>query len=71
MGGNYMTTLKELISEFQSNDKFRQAFKLDPVQACKMLGFDISPEDMIKLQSTLKLKQSDSKSEELEKRKAP
>jgi len=63
--------LKEIFSEFQSNQKFREQFKLNPVQACLDAGFKISPEDLIKIKSTLKLKTSDSKSEELEKRKAP
>jgi len=66
------TSLKEILSEFQANTEFREAFKKNAVQACQEFGYEVSPEDMAKLKSTLDLKQGDAnQNEELEKRKAP
>lgn len=65
-----MTNLQEVLSEWQSNVKFREEFKKNPVQALKNAGFEVSPEDLAKIESMLKLKQSKGKNEELDKRES-
>jgi hypothetical protein len=59
-----MTNLDEVYSEWQNNLTFREHFKKDPVQALKEAGFELSPQDLIKIQSMVKLKED----EELDKR---
>lgn len=57
-----MTNLKEILIEWQSNFKFREEFKKNPVEALRNIGFQVTPEDLAKIQSTIR------KSEELDKR---
>jgi hypothetical protein len=49
-----MTTLREILDEWQKNIKFRKALKDNPRQALKDLGFQVSDEDYAKLESTIK-----------------
>lgn len=63
-----MTDLHDIFNEWQKNLKFREEFKKNPVEACKNAGFDVSPELLAKIEATLKLKNSDSKDEELDDR---
>lgn len=55
-----MTTanLKEILTEFQSNLVFREAFKKNPELALKDAGFEVTPEDLAKIQGMLKLDKS-------------
>ena len=57
-----LTNLKEILIEWQSNLKFREEFKKNPVEALRQAGFEISDEDLAKIKSTLE------KSEQLDKR---
>jgi hypothetical protein len=50
--------LQEILNEFQSNLSFREAFKKNPEQALKEAGFEVSPEDLTKIQAMLKLDKS-------------
>lgn len=65
-----MTDLQEIFSEWQSNLQFREEFKKNPLQALKNAGFEVSPEDLSKIESMLKLKESKNKSEILDKRES-
>jgi len=53
-----MTDLKEIYTEWQNNPAFRKQFNNDPVQALNEAGFDVSPEDLVKIKSMLKLDKS-------------
>jgi hypothetical protein len=57
-----MTNLKEILDEWQSNLKFREDFKKNPIEALHHAGFKVTEEDLAKIKSTLK------KSEVLDKR---
>lgn len=61
-----MTNLIEIFSEWQSNLKFRENFKINPEQALKEAGFEVSPEDLVKIKAMLKFDKS--KNEELDDR---
>jgi hypothetical protein len=52
------TDLKEILTEFQSNLAFREAFKKNPELALKEAGFEVSPDDLAKIQAMLKLDKS-------------
>jgi hypothetical protein len=56
------TNLKEILIEWQSNLKFREAFKKNPIAALRQAGFEVNDEDLAKIKSQIK------KSEELDKR---
>jgi hypothetical protein len=53
-----MTNLIEIFSEWQSNLKFREDFKKNPEQALKDAGFEVTPDDLAKIQAMLKLDKS-------------
>jgi hypothetical protein len=61
-----MTNLQEIFTEWQSNLTFREDFKRNPEQALKDAGFEVSPEDLAKIQAMLKLDKS--KNEKLDDR---
>ncbi len=60
------TNLIEILSEWQSNINFRENFKKNPEQALKDAGFEVSPDDLSKIQAMLKLDKS--KNEKLDDR---
>lgn len=53
-----MTNLQEILSEWQSNLKFREDFTKNPLQALKDAGFEVSAGDLVKIQAILKLDKS-------------
>lgn len=59
-----MTSLMEIYNEWQNNFQFREAFKKNPEAALKAAGFEVSDEDLIKIQSMI----AKSANEELDKR---
>ena len=61
-----MTHLKEIFQEWQNNPTFRSEFKKNPKEACKNAGFDVSDEDLAKIEAIFKLK--DDKNEPLDDR---
>lgn len=61
-----MTNLQEIYNEWQNNLKFREEFKKNPEQALKEAGFEVSPEDLQKIQAMLKIDKS--KNEKLDDR---
>lgn len=54
-----MTNLQEIYTEWQNNLKFRESFKKNPENALKEAGFELSPEDFVKIKALLKLDKSD------------
>lgn len=58
--------LQEILSAWQSNLTFREAFKKNPEQALKDAGFEVSAEDLTKIQAMLQLDKS--KNEKLDDR---
>lgn len=60
-----MNALQEILEQWQTNLKFREEFKKNPVQALKNAGLEVSPEDLAKIESTLKLKDNNSNNEAL------
>lgn len=58
--------LQDILDEWQSNLAFREAFKQNPEQALKEAGFELSPEDLAKIQALLK--HDPSKNEKLDDR---
>ena len=52
------TNLLEIYNEWQNNLAFREAFKKDPMQALKNSGFEVSPEDFVKIEALLKIDKS-------------
>ncbi len=63
-----MSDLKDILTEWQKNIKFREEFKNNPVEACKNAGFEVTPELLAKLEATLKLHDSKTKDEKLDDR---
>lgn len=63
-----MTTLQEIYQAWQHDLQFREAFQENPIQALKKAGFTVSPADLTKIESLLKLKKMQSKDEALNKR---
>lgn len=61
-----MTNLQEILTEWQTNLAFRDQFKKNPIQALKDAGFEVSPEDLHKIEGMLKLDHS--KNEKLDDR---
>lgn len=55
-----MTTLKDVLYEWQNNPAFREAFKKDPIQALQEAHFELNPDDLTKIQSMLTLKEQES-----------
>jgi hypothetical protein len=53
------TTLQEIFTEWQNNLTFRKDFKKNPELALKNAGFEVSQEDMQKIQSLVKIKESE------------
>ena len=60
------TNLQQILSEWQSNLQFRENFKKNPEQALKDAGFDVTADDLAKIQAMLKLDKS--KNEKLDDR---
>jgi hypothetical protein len=58
-----MSTLQDVLLEWQNNFEFKQQFKKDPAKALADAGLSLEPQDFEKVQVMLK-----SKDEELEKR---
>lgn len=54
-----MTTLHDVLTEWQNNLEFREQFKKNPIAALKTAGFTLQPDDLAKVQSLLKLKEDD------------
>lgn len=54
-----MTTLQEVLTEWQSNLAFRQQFKKNPEQALLSAGFTLSPEDLAKIKVLLDKSKND------------
>lgn len=54
-----MTNLKDIFSEWQSNLEFRENFKKNPEDALKQAGFELSAEDLSKIQALLTLNKSE------------
>ena len=61
-----MTNLQEIYNEWQNNLAFREEFKKNPMEALKHAGFEVSPEDLTKIEALLKLDKS--KNEKLDDR---
>jgi hypothetical protein len=59
-----MTNLEEVYNEWQNNPTFRENFKKDPLLALKEAGFELSPNDLVKIKSMVNLAEN----EELSKR---
>ncbi len=58
--------LQDILSEWQSNLAFREAFKQNPERALKDAGFEVNPDDLAKIKAMLTLDQS--KNEKLDDR---
>lgn len=58
--------LREIYNEWQNNLAFREEFKKNPLEALKKAGFEVSPEDLNKIEAMLKLDKS--KNEKLDDR---
>lgn len=67
IGKNVMTNLQEIYDEWQNNLQFRESFKKNPEQALKEAGFEVSPEDLEKIQAAFS-KLGKSKNEKLDDR---
>lgn len=63
-----MTELRDIYNEWLNNPHFRERFKKDPIQACKEVNFTISPEDLVKIESLLKLNERGSDDGKLDER---
>ena len=50
-----MTSLIDILNEWQTNLKFREEFKKDPENALNEAGFTLSPKDLKKIKSVRKL----------------
>lgn len=61
-----MTSLKEILNEYEQNLKFREAFKQNPEKALAQYGYNVSAEDLEKIRAMFKL--SDSNNEKLDDR---
>lgn len=48
-----ITTLQEILSEWQSNIAFREEFKINPERALMKAGFEVSAEDLAKIKAML------------------
>lgn len=63
-----MSSLIDILNEWQTNLKFREEFKKDPEQALNEAGFTLSPKDLKKIKSVLKFKEEKTKNEKLDDR---
>lgn len=54
-----MTTLQDVLTEWQNNLDFREQFKKNPLSALKAANLELDPQDLAKIQSLLKLKEDD------------
>ena len=65
-----MSTLEDVLSEWQNNLYFKQEFKKNPEQALATAGLTLNEEDLQKVKSMLKITEDDAgaKSGELDKR---
>lgn len=61
-----MTNLLEIFSEWQNNLEFREELKANPEQALKKAGFEVSSDDLLKIQAMLGFDKS--KNEKLDER---
>lgn len=48
-----MNKLTEVYLEWQNNSEFREAFKINPENALKDAGLELSPDDLNKVKSML------------------
>lgn len=48
-----MNNLGEIMTEWQNNLQFREAFKKNPELAIREAGFNLAPEDMEKIKALL------------------
>ena len=53
-----MTPLQTIYNEWLNNIEFRKAFKKNPEQALQQAGFEVSPEDLVKIKAMVKLDKS-------------
>jgi hypothetical protein len=65
-----MSTLEDVLTEWQNNLYFKQEFKKNPEKALASAGLTLSQEDLLKIQSMLKISADDTttKNGELDKR---
>ncbi|MDR3477342.1 MAG: hypothetical protein P4M14_04855 [Gammaproteobacteria bacterium] len=65
-----MSTLEDVLTEWQNNLYFKQEFKKNPEKALASAGLTLSQEDLLKIKSMLKISDDETgnKSDELDKR---
>jgi hypothetical protein len=54
-----MSKLEDVLNEWQNNYEFKQQFKTNPEKALADAKLELSPEDLQKVKSMLKLKDED------------
>lgn len=60
-----MSTLQDILEEWQNNPAFREDFKKNRVQALQKHGMEVSPTDLAKFESSIGLKDNNSTNEAL------